>query len=46
MVEVIQTMGYEARPMPGRQRTTVGLWGTTAASTPRASRRSPASPPK
>ncbi len=27
MVEVIQTMGYEARPMPGRQRTTVGLVG-------------------
>jgi 3-deoxy-7-phosphoheptulonate synthase len=27
VVEVIQTMGYEARPMPGRQRTTVGLVG-------------------
>ena len=27
VVEVIQTMGYEARPMPGRQRTTVGLEG-------------------
>lgn len=27
VVEVIQSMGYEARPMPGRQRTTVGLIG-------------------
>ncbi len=27
VVEVIQTMGYEARPMPGRQRTTVGRVG-------------------
>jgi 3-deoxy-7-phosphoheptulonate synthase len=26
-VEVIRAMGYEARPMPGRQRTTVGLVG-------------------
>jgi 3-deoxy-7-phosphoheptulonate synthase len=27
VVEVIRAMGYEARPMPGRQRTTVGLVG-------------------
>src|SRR5690606_77533 len=27
VVEVIEAMGYEARPMPGRQRTTVGLVG-------------------
>ena len=27
VVRVIGTMGYEARPMPGRQRTTVGLVG-------------------
>ncbi|TFG47087.1 MAG: 3-deoxy-7-phosphoheptulonate synthase [Gemmatimonadales bacterium] len=27
VVEAIQAMGYEARPMPGRQRTTVGLVG-------------------
>jgi 3-deoxy-7-phosphoheptulonate synthase len=27
VVEVIRSMGYEARPMPGRQRTTVGLVG-------------------
>ncbi len=27
VVEIITTMGYEARPMPGRQRTTVGLVG-------------------
>ncbi|HEX3928740.1 MAG TPA: 3-deoxy-7-phosphoheptulonate synthase [Gemmatimonadales bacterium] len=27
VVEVIAAMGYEARPMPGRQRTTVGLVG-------------------
>jgi len=27
VVEVIESMGYEARPMPGRQRTTVGLVG-------------------
>ena len=27
VVEVIKSMGYEARPMPGRQRTTVGLVG-------------------
>jgi 3-deoxy-7-phosphoheptulonate synthase len=27
VVEVITAMGYEARPMPGRQRTTVGLVG-------------------
>lgn len=27
VVDVIVTMGYEARPMPGRQRTTVGLVG-------------------
>jgi 3-deoxy-7-phosphoheptulonate synthase len=27
VVEVIEAMGYEARPMPGRQRTTVGLIG-------------------
>jgi 3-deoxy-7-phosphoheptulonate synthase len=27
VVDVIKSMGYEARPMPGRQRTTVGLVG-------------------
>ncbi len=27
VVDTIQEMGYEARPMPGRQRTTVGLVG-------------------
>ena len=27
VVAAIETMGYEARPMPGRQRTTVGLVG-------------------
>src|ERR1700686_5364990 len=27
VVEIIKEMGYEARPMPGRQRTTVGLVG-------------------
>ncbi|MEO5799534.1 MAG: 3-deoxy-7-phosphoheptulonate synthase [Gemmatimonadales bacterium] len=27
VVEIIEAMGYEARPMPGRQRTTVGLVG-------------------
>jgi 3-deoxy-7-phosphoheptulonate synthase len=27
VVEVIEEMGYQARPMPGRQRTTVGLVG-------------------
>ena len=27
VVQVIREMGYEARPMPGRQRTTVGLVG-------------------
>jgi 3-deoxy-7-phosphoheptulonate synthase len=27
VVEIITAMGYEARPMPGRQRTTVGLIG-------------------
>jgi len=27
VVTIINTMGYEARPMPGRQRTTVGLVG-------------------
>ncbi len=27
VVEAIQAMGYEARPMPGRQRTTVGVVG-------------------
>lgn len=27
VVSLIQSMGYEARPMPGRQRTTVGLVG-------------------
>jgi 3-deoxy-7-phosphoheptulonate synthase len=27
VVETIEEMGYEARPMPGRQRTTVGLVG-------------------
>lgn len=27
VVEIIESMGYEARPMPGRQRTTVGLVG-------------------
>ncbi|HET9064762.1 MAG TPA: 3-deoxy-7-phosphoheptulonate synthase [Gemmatimonadales bacterium] len=27
VVEIIQSMGYEGRPMPGRQRTTVGLVG-------------------
>jgi len=27
VVEIITAMGYEARPMPGRQRTTVGLVG-------------------
>ena len=27
VVEVIQSMGYQARPMPGRQRTTVGVVG-------------------
>jgi 3-deoxy-7-phosphoheptulonate synthase len=27
VVEIIDAMGYEARPMPGRQRTTVGLVG-------------------
>ena len=27
VVEIIVAMGYEARPMPGRQRTTVGLVG-------------------
>jgi 3-deoxy-7-phosphoheptulonate synthase len=27
VVEIIRGMGYEARPMPGRQRTTVGLVG-------------------
>ena len=27
VVEIIRSMGYEARPMPGRQRTTVGLVG-------------------
>jgi 3-deoxy-7-phosphoheptulonate synthase len=27
VVETIESMGYEARPMPGRQRTTVGLVG-------------------
>lgn len=27
VVEIIRAMGYEARPMPGRQRTTVGLVG-------------------
>src|SRR5205085_9249655 len=27
VVEVIEEMGYEARPMPGAQRTTVGLVG-------------------
>src|SRR5690349_23887532 len=27
VVETIEEMGYQARPMPGRQRTTVGLVG-------------------
>ena len=27
VVAVIEEMGYQARPMPGRQRTTVGLVG-------------------
>ena len=27
VVEVIREMGYQARPMPGAQRTTVGLIG-------------------
>ena len=27
VVSLIQSMGYEARPMPGHQRTTVGLVG-------------------
>jgi 3-deoxy-7-phosphoheptulonate synthase len=27
VVEVIEEMGYEARPMPGKQRTAVGLVG-------------------
>jgi 3-deoxy-7-phosphoheptulonate synthase len=27
VIEVIEEMGYQARPMPGRQRTTVGLVG-------------------
>src|SRR5829696_3031621 len=27
VVSVIEEMGYQARPMPGRQRTTVGLVG-------------------
>ena len=27
VVSIIAAMGYEARPMPGRQRTTVGLIG-------------------
>src|ERR687893_2490866 len=27
VVTVIEEMGYQARPMPGRQRTTVGLVG-------------------
>src|SRR5436309_1566997 len=27
VVEIIEDMGYEARPMPGAQRTTVGLVG-------------------
>ncbi|HEY8062323.1 MAG TPA: 3-deoxy-7-phosphoheptulonate synthase, partial [Gemmatimonadales bacterium] len=27
VVSIINAMGYEARPMPGRQRTTVGLVG-------------------
>lgn len=27
VVEVIESMGYQARPMPGRQRTTVGVVG-------------------
>src|SRR5512136_2636933 len=27
VVEVIESMGYEARPMPGKQRTAVGLVG-------------------
>ncbi len=27
VIEAIEAMGYEARPMPGRQRTTVGLVG-------------------
>jgi 3-deoxy-7-phosphoheptulonate synthase len=27
VVEIIESLGYEARPMPGRQRTTVGLVG-------------------
>ena len=39
VVEIITAMGYEARPMPGRQRTTVGLSVTTGGSTRRASRR-------
>lgn len=27
VIEIIESMGYEARPMPGKQRTTVGLVG-------------------
>ena len=27
VVDMIQEMGYEARPIPGRQRTSVGLIG-------------------
>ena len=51
VVEVIEEMGYQARPMPGRQRTTVGLVGqrrpggrVPARGASRACRRSSTSP--
>jgi 3-deoxy-7-phosphoheptulonate synthase len=33
VVNTMEEMGYEARPMPGKQRTAIGWWGTTARST-------------
>jgi len=36
VIAVIEEMGYKARPMPGVQRTAVGLVGNDGRSTPRA----------
>ncbi len=33
VVDTIEELGYQARPMPGAQRTAVASWGTTVGST-------------
>ena len=35
VVAAIEEMGYQARPMPGKQRTTVGLVGNDGSRSPR-----------